>query len=42
MPSLLSSPADQIKVVPVPVPAIGQDVSDRGIAHVATGGIGRP
>ncbi|MBL6749436.1 MAG: hypothetical protein ISP90_02895 [Nevskia sp.] len=28
------------KLIAVPVPAIGQNVSDRGIAHVATGGIG--
>ncbi len=39
-PALVGLRDSILKVVTVPVPQIGQNVADRGIAHVATGGIG--
>lgn len=30
----------QVQVIPVPVQSVAQNVADRGIAHVATGGLG--
>lgn len=40
LPMTTGSRGDTIRVVPMQVPEVGQNVADRGIAHVVTGGIG--